>query len=216
VLTSKKALINMHNKDNECFRWCHVRHLNPHEIHLERIKKSDRSLINSVDYSGIEFPVKLTRVNKIEKQNSININIFGYESKQVFPLQSSNERFDKTMNLLYISKVTRSHYVLIKDFNKLLFDQTKHKERKHFCMCCLLCFSSEDILKSHTEDCLVINGEQAVRMPKEDSKIKFTNDYKQEPVPYVIYADFEILVEKVAICKPHETRSYSESYQSHK
>lgn len=82
--------------------------------------------------------------------------------------------------------------------------------------CAVFCFSSEDILKSHTEDCLVINGEQAVRMPKEDSKIKFTNDYKQEPVPYVIYADFEILVEKVAICKPHETRSYSESYQSHK
>ena len=26
---SGKGLINMKNKDNECFRWCHIRHLNP-------------------------------------------------------------------------------------------------------------------------------------------------------------------------------------------
>ena len=28
----KKGLINLKNKDNECFRWCHVRHLNPQRI----------------------------------------------------------------------------------------------------------------------------------------------------------------------------------------
>ena len=28
---SKKGLINIKNKDNKCFRWCHVRHLNPQE-----------------------------------------------------------------------------------------------------------------------------------------------------------------------------------------
>ena len=27
----KKGLINIKNKDNECFRWCHIRHLNPQE-----------------------------------------------------------------------------------------------------------------------------------------------------------------------------------------
>ena len=26
---SKKGLINMKNEDEECFRWCHIRHLNP-------------------------------------------------------------------------------------------------------------------------------------------------------------------------------------------
>ena len=28
---SAKGLINMKNKDNECFRWCHIRHLNPQD-----------------------------------------------------------------------------------------------------------------------------------------------------------------------------------------
>ena len=32
LLNSAKGLINMKNKDDECFRWCHVRHLNPQKI----------------------------------------------------------------------------------------------------------------------------------------------------------------------------------------
>ena len=36
---SNKGLINIKNKDNECFRWCHVRHLNPQEKDPQRIKK---------------------------------------------------------------------------------------------------------------------------------------------------------------------------------
>ena len=57
---SKKGLINMKNEDNECFRWCHIRHLNPQDIHPEQIKKSDKEYIDKLDYSGIEFPVTVT------------------------------------------------------------------------------------------------------------------------------------------------------------
>ena len=38
----KKGLINIKNKDNECFRWCHIRHLNPQEKDPQRIKKDDK------------------------------------------------------------------------------------------------------------------------------------------------------------------------------
>ena len=37
-----KGLINIKNKDDECFRWCHIRHLNPQIKHPERIKKDDK------------------------------------------------------------------------------------------------------------------------------------------------------------------------------
>ena len=37
----------MKNKDNECFRWCHVRHLNPQEKDPQRIKKADKSTSKS-------------------------------------------------------------------------------------------------------------------------------------------------------------------------
>ena len=39
-----KGLINLKNEDNECFRWCHIRHLNPQDVHPERIKKQIRRL----------------------------------------------------------------------------------------------------------------------------------------------------------------------------
>ena len=35
----KKGLINIKNKDDECFRWCHIRHLNPKEKNPQTIKK---------------------------------------------------------------------------------------------------------------------------------------------------------------------------------
>ena len=42
---SSKGLINMKNKDDECFRWCHIRHLNPQKKYPQRIKKVDKKYI---------------------------------------------------------------------------------------------------------------------------------------------------------------------------
>ena len=33
----RKGLINVKNKDQKCFLWCHVRHINPSKEHSERI-----------------------------------------------------------------------------------------------------------------------------------------------------------------------------------
>ena len=63
-----KGLINMKNIDNECFRWCHIRHLNPQDKDRQRIKKSDKEYINKLDYSGIDFPVATKHYSKIEKK----------------------------------------------------------------------------------------------------------------------------------------------------
>ena len=54
---SKKCLINIKNNDNECFLWCHIRHLNLVEKNLQRITKKDKEMINKLDYEGIKFPV---------------------------------------------------------------------------------------------------------------------------------------------------------------
>ena len=36
---SAKGLMNIKNKDDECFRWCHIRHLNPQKKDPQRIKR---------------------------------------------------------------------------------------------------------------------------------------------------------------------------------
>ena len=123
-----KGLINIKNKDDECFRWCHIRHLNPQTEHPERIKKEDKKMINELNCEGSEFPLSKIKYNKVEKQNSIRINVFGYENGQPFPIHISKETFENQMNLLLITKDEKKHYVLIKDFNAFMYNQSKHKE----------------------------------------------------------------------------------------
>ena len=91
LFNSSKGLINLKNNDNECFRWDHICHLNPQNKDPQRIKKSDKAFIQNLDYQGIEFPVTIKQINKIEKQNSININVFCYENKQPFPIYISKK-----------------------------------------------------------------------------------------------------------------------------
>ena len=90
-------------------------------------------------------------------------------------------------------------------------------------MYCLQCFSSESILVKHNNNCLTINGKQAIDMPKQgDNILKFNNFHKQLPVPFVIYTDFVAITKKVQGCKQSEEmekdkdkRSYTEAYQTH-
>ena len=76
----------------------------------------------------------------------------------------------------------------------------------------------------HLVDCIAINGTQAVRMPEvfkdKDGKERipkayFNNYKKMLPAPFVIYADFEALTEKIDGCQPSSDSSYTSSYQSH-
>ena len=194
---SKKGLINIKNQDNECFRWCHIRMVNPMDKHPERIKKEDKEMIEKLDYSGIEFPISKKDYNKIEKKNRIRVNGFGYENKQPYPIHISKEDFEMELNLLLLDSDGKKHYVLIKDFNSFMFKQTKHKSKKNFCMNCLQCISSKEVLNAHRKDCIVINGKQAIKMPNVDENgVEFINHSKQIPVPFVIYADFEAITKK--------------------
>ena len=136
----KKGLINIKNKDDECFRWCHIRHLNPQEKNPQRINKVDKEMINELNYDGIAFPVSQKHYNKIEKQNNIRINVFGYEKGQPFPIHMSKETFKDQMNILLITKDEKKHYVLIKDFNAFMFNQTKHKEKKLYVLSAMFLF----------------------------------------------------------------------------
>ena len=105
---SKKGLINIKNEDDECFRWCHVRHLNPQEKDPRRIKRDDEQYVEKLDYTNIVFPVSQKQYNKIEKQNSIKINVFGYKEKQPYPIHISKETFEDQMNLLLITKAEKN------------------------------------------------------------------------------------------------------------
>ena len=78
-------------------------------------------------------------------------------------------------------------------------------------MYCLQCFSSESILAKHTNNCLTIDGNQAIKMPKEgDNILKFNNFHSCQ-----LHADFEAITKKMQGCRPNDDKSYTEAYQTH-
>ena len=109
------------------------------------------------------------------------------------------------MDLLLLIEDDKSHYVYIKDFNRFMFHKTKNKNKKWFCRSCLQCFSSENMLIKHKEDCLSINGVQSVKVEK--GTIEFENYFKQLPVPFKIYADFECNLRDVEIYEGFYTKN---------
>ena len=75
-------------------------------------------------------------------------------------------------------------------------------------------FFFKNTFRKASEDCFLINATQAITMPAEGSKLYFKNHHKMQPVPCVIYADFEAITEKIDTCQPPNQKSYTTTYQS--
>ena len=86
---------------------------------------------------------------KIEKKNNICINVFCYEDRLVFPKYISDQKFENSVDLLFVTDSDKSHYVYIKDFDRFLFHRTNNKSKKWFCRSCLQYFSSKNVLTNH-------------------------------------------------------------------
>ena len=121
-----KGLINIQNNDSKCFLWYHVRYLNCNGKNLFRITKKDKKISKNLNYDGIESPISKKDYFKIEVMNKININVFSYEDKIIYPIYLSDQPFNNILDLLLIN----NHYILIKDFNRLMFNKTKSKNKK--------------------------------------------------------------------------------------
>ena len=114
ALMMKKAIVNMKNNDDECFKWSVTRALHPVEHNSERISKILRIQTEKYNWD-IKFPVSIKEIGKFEKQNpNICINVFGYENKNVYPLRISKYTDRKTINLLLIDDDDKQHYCCIK------------------------------------------------------------------------------------------------------
>ena len=141
--------------------------------------------------------------------------MFCYENEMIFPIYVSDEKFEDSVDLLLLIDDNESHYVYIKClyFNTFMFRKTKNKNKKWFCRSCLQCFSSENVLLNHQkigrlgdlEDCLSINGKQSVNLEK--GIIEFENYFKQLPVPFEIYIDFECNLRDVEIYEGSYTKN---------
>jgi len=106
------------------------------------------------------------------------------------------------------------HYAWIKSFSGFLSDLTKHKGKLHFCKRCFGHSNTEKALEKHQIFCHQPDWcNQAFIFPDQGETLRFTNFWKGDPCPFVIYADCEA-VNKKTISKTESTTIYQEQSPS--
>ena len=98
---------------------------------------------------------------------------------------------------MLISEGSVQHYTAIKSLSRLLrSSNTKHKCKQHFCTNCLQSFTlelSRDAHQVYCED----NETVTVEMPNKGSTVEFYDGQNQFKVPFMMYADFEAILEPI-------------------
>ena len=191
-IANKKAIINMKNDDNECFKWAVTRALNPTNTHPKRISSKLKEQSKELNLEGISFSTPLSDIKKFEENNNTGVNVFSAdESLKVYPLQISGKT-DPIRLFLW-----KNHYSVIKDMSRLVSSQiSKDEHKKYICDRCLNTFGSNELLEKHLELCSN-NDYQRHGYPKPGSITGFENYWKIHTVPFAIYADFECYIKKL-------------------
>ena len=215
-IATKKAVINIKNYDDQCFKWSVTRALHPVEKNSERITNILKHQSERLDWSGLKLPVDLNQIAIFEKFNpSISINVFGFD-KTIYPLRISKTKRPRIVDLLLISDGEKQHYCLIKSLSRLLSSQlTKHDGSIVFCLNCLNHFPNEKKLKLHEEYCLK-NEAIRIEIPEKGTFISFIHYNRSIKVSFVVYADFEAFTEEISTCEPNQTFSFIKKYKKHR
>ena len=100
-LKGKKALINMKNNDQQCFKWCIARACNPVESHSERVTKKLQEQAEKLNWKGVNFPTSFSDIDRFEKNNMMSVVVLSYDTEdEVSILRTSKETNEKTVTLI--------------------------------------------------------------------------------------------------------------------
>ncbi|CAR99753.1 Protein CBG25359 [Caenorhabditis briggsae] len=201
-INAKHCVINPKNNDDKCFMWSILAHLHPAKHHVSEIY-SYTPYQNELNFGDLTFPMKIKDINKFEKMNDLVVNVVECTEKgQINPLRPSRgitADDSKVINLLYYeNKEGNSHYSLIKNLDTLMNKRGEHQ--KKFCVRCHCSYNvnMNDKIRSnyhrHLEDCGK-NKPVSHKLSKKTS-VKFKNISNTQKHRYVIYADFESIIEK--------------------
>ena len=160
----KKAIINPHNDDKECFKWAVIA---ASEIgkDLQRVSNL-KKFENKYNWSGLEFPVTINKISIFEKKNDVSVTVLALKGPEVYIVRGSERKASKNVELLLITNSEFRHYTAIKSLSRLLGSRnSKHAHKQFFCLDCLQGFHSEQSRDKHYKYCKD-NEAVKIEMPK--------------------------------------------------
>ena len=161
-----------------------------------------RKFTDNYHWSGSEFPVSIKDIGKFETRNNISVNVLAVEGRDIY-IHRKGRRMGREINLLIVSNDGICHYTAIKSLGRLLSSKNSNtKCKQHFCMNCLQGFTQESSRDQHQVYC-EDNESVRVEMPKQGSTVEFNDGQNQFKVPFIMYADFESILELIKSPNPN-------------
>ena len=196
----KKGIVNPHDNDEECFKWSVITVENAGMKDPQHVSNL-RKFMDNYNWSGLEFPVSIKDIGKFETRNNISVNVLAVEGRDIY-IHRKGQRVGREINLLMVFEDGIRHYTAIKSLSRLLSSKNSNtKHTQHFCMNCLQGFTQELSRDQHQVYCKD-NESVRVEMPKQGSTIEFKDGQNQFRVPYIMYADFESILEPMGPVEP--------------
>ena len=163
--------------------------------------------------------MNISDITKFEKLNPElpGINVFSEDDKMtIYPLRMAERDCLNTIDLFLYEEDGVSHYSLIKNFTRLIKTQKTASKNSTIFICkkCFTHYTKEELLQKHIVYCSN-NETVSVKMPQPNTMLHFKNYYKQLPIPFVVYADFECFTKPMNTCSPNPKESYNYNYQKH-
>ena len=112
-LAKKKAILNIQNRDQNCFAYSVLAHMHPLHFTQNALTASKYvQYLPELNMHGIPAPVAVNHIAKFEKQNPrIGVNVLCYEEedRKVVPLRvTKNTQREFQVNLLLLSGVDKT------------------------------------------------------------------------------------------------------------
>ena len=162
----------------------------------------------------LHYSISPNNVHLYKDQLEININVlsvFDEEVRACHPLVISRKNYQSVVNLFY----RRNHYAPITCIPRLFSDITKHDHEHQIWVRCLGHFRTEESYARHKQLCTRDDFMSVLHvLPTPGSKLAkiIFNQYKYcTKAPFVIYADFESILEPS--CRQVKHTTYTQRYK---
>ena len=97
----KKAIVNPHNDDEECFKWSVITAENVGIKDPQRVSNLPK-FTDNYDWSGLEFSVSIKDIGKFETRNNISVNVLAVEGRDIYIHRKGQRMMGGEINLLMV------------------------------------------------------------------------------------------------------------------
>ena len=157
-------------------------------------------------------------IPQFEALKNVQVNVFGYDNGQFFPLKSLSYSSDFVVDLLLLYDCDRHHYVLITNLVQVVcyVRGLDYRFSYNICRNCFwICPEGLESYNLHLSICCK-NAPTVTHMPSsENNSCKFTNLDATWFVALVIYFDFESFLRPVSTCKWPSDKAFTQIKEIH-